>query len=252
MAIGGYGITTDDELVVSWFVGDIDRPPWRSDSPVEGSYFGKFSVPDRPSVVLGLSIEAISGSSDHWSGRYSLVSNPMPIPLTDAAPQLITACQAQLLREEARLEAEAQAEVAAAELEALRQQRLTIAEAEVIKTQALEVQLQHQEVVADILREIVRIRLAGEEDRARITNEYLVRMEAEAAAFDVETAEIEARIQAYLDFNAELLTRIETYQAEVEQRLADAQTQIAEQVAELERIEQEARNTVVDETPQTP
>ena len=152
-----------------------------------------------------------------------------------------------LEQEQAIREAEAQARMAEEELAALKERQLQIAQTELIKTKTLETRLQHQEVIAGILRDIVRIRLAGEEDRARITNEYLVRMEAEAAAFDVETEEIEARIQAYLDFNDALLERIETYQLEVERRLEEAQTQIAEQVAELERIEEEAKTTLVDD-----
>ena len=240
------------------------------------SVFGNPTV-EWPNVHL---LVQVAHSTKARTSHY-LMSNPLPRPRTDAKQAMIYACQEQLRQEKAdrehaadlakqeaeqtaditaqrdadRLEqeqavreAEAQARMAEAELAALLERKAKIAETELIKTQTLETHLKHQEVIAGILREIVRIRLAGEEDRARITNEYLVRMEAAAADFDVKTEEIEARIQAYLNFNDALLQSIETYQAEVARRLEEAQAQVAERVAELERIQQEAQDVAVDAT----
>ena len=266
----------DGEVVLATHQNDLDYFGTRSedyvyrhDDPVhEQGFFAPIRRDGRETQV------SVRLPHPHREGEfYRLYSNPMPHARSDASQAMVHACQEQLRQEKAnrehaaelarqeaeqdaaiiaqreadRLEqeqaiqeAETQARLAEEELAALQERKTKIAETELIKTQTLETQLQHQEVVAGILREIVRIRLAGEEDRARITNEYLARMEASAADFDVETEEIEARIQAYLDFNDDLLQSIETYQAEVTTRLEEAQSQVAERIAELERIQQEA------------
>ena len=77
--------------------------------------------------------------------------------------------------EQAQREAESQARIAERQLAAANERRLTIARAEEIKTQTLIDEITLQEVLTAILNDIVRIRLAGQEDRARITNEYLAR-----------------------------------------------------------------------------
>ena len=75
--------------------------------------------------------------------------------------------------EQARLTAESQARIAEQQLAAANERRLAIARAEEIKTQTLIDEIATQEVLTEILNDIVRIRLAGQEDRTRITNEYL-------------------------------------------------------------------------------
>ena len=94
----------------------------------------------------------------------------------------------------------------------------------------------------------MRIRLAGQEDRARITNEYLTRAEATAESFEDETTEIEGRIQAYLDFNATLLVRLEEYQADIEARLERTRANIAEQQARIDALKEEAQSPTAEET----
>ena len=93
----------------------------------------------------------------------------------------------------------------------------------------------------------MRIRLAGQEDRARLTNEHLARMETSSEEFDVETSEVEARIQQYLDFNAALLTQIEEYQSTLRTRLETLKESIAEQQANIDALEEEARNIAIPE-----
>ena len=143
--------------------------------------------------------------------------------------------------EQAQRDAESQARIAAQELTAAQESKRRAAATELVKTQTLQAQIAHEEVIASILRDIVRIRLAGQEDRARITNEYLTRAETEAAAFEGETSEVEARIQAYLDFNAALLTRLEEYQADIGARLERVQASIEEQQANIDRLAEEAQ-----------
>ena len=149
--------------------------------------------------------------------------------------------------QQAQRDAESQARIAAQELAAAQESKRRIAATELLKTQTLATQIEHEEVVAGILREIVRIRLAGQEDRARITNEYMTRAEATAASFEEETVETESRIQAYLDFNAALLTRLEEYQADIGARLERIKTSIAEQQANIDRLEQEAQELAARE-----
>ena len=143
--------------------------------------------------------------------------------------------------EQAQREAEAQDLIAEQQLAAANERRLAIARAEEIKTQTLIDEIALQEVLTAILNDIVRIRLAGQEDRARITNEYLARARDTSENFEAETAGAESRIQEYLDFNALLLTEIAEYQADLRIRLESLRTSIEEQQAEIDRLEAGAR-----------
>ena len=143
-------------------------------------------------------------------------------------------------------EAESQALIAKQELQAALESKARVAQTELIKTQTLVTQIEHEEVIASILRDIVRIRLAGEEDRARLINEYLARSEAASAEFEGETAETEARIQKYIDFNDQLLARIEEYQTDIDNRLESVRTNMAEQQANIDKIEMDAKATATE------
>ena len=141
--------------------------------------------------------------------------------------------------EQAQREAETQAAIAAQERAAALESKTRAAKEELLRTETVQAQIKHEEAIAVILRDIVRIRLAAQEDRARLTNEYLVRLESAQADFDVETSEIETRIEQHFDFNAQLLARIEEYQQSIAARLEEAETAIAEQRAAVEELAQE-------------
>ena len=243
---------------------------WRLNSPIgERSSFGN-PTPDNDELRL-----IDRGNSGHWIISAPLVERPR----TDALPELVYAClalvqqekedrehkagveqaeteaaahieaerdAAQKEEEQAQRDAESQARIAAQELAAAQESRRRVAATELLKTQTLVTQIQHEEVIAGILRDIVRIRLAGQEDRARITNEYLTRSEAAATTFEGETAETETRIQAFLDFNAALLTRLEAYQADIGARLERVRASIAEQQAEIDRLAAEAQDVAAE------
>ena len=147
--------------------------------------------------------------------------------------------------EQAQREAESQARIAEQQLAAAHERRLVIARAEEIKTQTLIDEIALQEVLTAILNDIIRIRLASQEDRARITNEYLNRARDASADFEVETSEIESRVQEYLDFNAALLVEIAEYQLSIQNRLDRLRASIEEQRAEIDRLEAGARETAV-------
>ena len=162
-----------------------------------------------------------------------------PMPDVGAVYELANTCLAEVRLEQAKREAEAQAERARVVQAAALQTKLLAAEEELVKTEALQAQIEHEETIAVILRDIVRIRLAGQEDRARLTNEYMTRLEAAQSAFAGEVSEVEARIQQYLDFNAQLLARIEEYQQAIDARLAETETSLEEQRAAIEEIAQD-------------
>ena len=147
--------------------------------------------------------------------------------------------------EQAQREAEAQARIAEQQLAAANEQRLAIARAEEIRTQTLIDEIALQEVLTEILNDIVRIRLAGQEDRARITNEYLARARAASESFDLETSEIESRVQEYIDFNAALLAEIAEYRLSIQNRLEGLRASIEDQRAEIDKLEAEAREIAV-------
>ena len=138
-----------------------------------------------------------------------------------------------------------QKRIAKEQIAAALKNRTQTARTELLKTQTLTEQLVHDEELAGILRDIIRIRLSAQEDRARITNEYLDRARNASADFEVETSEIESRIQEYLDFNALLLNEISEYQSNVRDRLDRLRTDVAERQSEINRLEAEAREIAV-------
>ena len=249
---------------------------WHLTSSVTGgSGFGNPS----PSITEIRLKAAYHVDGTHLGQTSKIYSGWLARPRTDALSELIYACLALVQQEQADQEhaaaveqaetaaaarvaaerdasekaeqqaqrdADSQARIAAQELAAAQESKRRAAATELVKTQTLSTQIQHEEVIAGILQDIVRIRLAGQEDRARITNEYLTRAEAAATAFAGETAETEARIQAFLDFNAALLTRLEEYQADIGARLARVQASIEEQQADIDRLAEEARERPIE------
>ena len=145
-------------------------------------------------------------------------------------------------QEQARREAEQQARIAKLELQIVLDNKITVASTELIKTQTLAAQLEHEKTIGNVLKEIIRIRLAGEEDRARLTNEYLVDVESSTSAFEGETGEIETRIQEYIDFNEKLFTSIAEYQASIESRVDDVRASVDKQLQQIEQLQQEAKD----------
>ena len=186
---------------------------WNLDSQVGST--SSFSTPTPQSPHLSVYVGgAVGDGYSNWVER----------PRTDAVAELANACLAMVRQEQedrehqaavekaeaeaaaqiaaqkdadekaeqqAQRDAESQARIAAQELVAAQESKRRIAATELIKTQTLETQIQHEEVIAGILREIVRIRLAGQEDRARLTSEYLTRAESAASSLEEETVETE-------------------------------------------------------------
>ena len=143
------------------------------------------------------------------------------------------------LREQAEREAAIRATIAAEELAAAQENLETARQTELIRTQTLQARLLHEEAMAGLTEDIVRIRLAGQTDRARLTNEHLARARNAAAEFDIEVSEIEKTIQNYLDFNADLLGQIEKYREDIDAQLARVEAELAAQQARIEGLGRE-------------
>ena len=167
---------------------------WKLGASIPGwSEFGKRSQ--------GYSLTAMSifvAPASDYANSYIVDTNPVPHPDTSAVAELINNCfdlvqqekkdrehaaaiERQNIEAQARIaaqkdadikaelqaqrEAESQALIAKQELQATLESKARIAKTELLKTETLVTQIEHEEVIAAILRDIVRIRLAGEEDR---------------------------------------------------------------------------------------
>ena len=176
--------------------------------------------------------------------NFAYYSNIIPYPSLPGAGEitdLFNACLAELEHEAVKREANRKATISAQSLAALHQEKIQTAENELLKTQALKAELEYREAAGAILQEIVRIRLAGKADRVKLLNEHLERVRQSSEEFDVETAEIEAMIQKYIDFNEALMAEIDGYQTELQRRIQEATRDIANQQAELDALNERAK-----------
>ena len=140
-----------------------------------------------------------------------IATNAIPYPGLGGQRETLNSCLALVVQEQASRADNLQATIATQELVSLRASQKRVAETELIKTKTLSAELIHAEAKTVILQDIVRIRLAGTEDRARLLNEHLELIRESSADFDLETSEVETTIQKYIDFNAALLTEINQY-----------------------------------------
>ena len=180
--------------------------------------------------------------------RHRSTTIPYPnLPGPYEVINLANACFSQLEGAAIQREASRRATIAAQELIALHQEKIQTAENELLKTEALVAEIKFREVAGAILQEIARIRLAGKADRARLLNEHLERLRQSSDDFDIETSAVEDTIQQYINFNEALITEIDGYQTKLQERLVSVTRDIANQQAELDALEEEARNIAIPE-----
>ena len=148
--------------------------------------------------------------------------------------------------ERAQRERELQARIAKLEQKTAAEAQLKIAEAEATKTATVKAQLEHQQRLTEIFQETVRIQLAGQGDRARLLNEHLLNASTTAATFDEEVRAAEARINAYVEFNRQLLSSLEAYYAGLLTRLETANGTLATQQQRASELEQEIQAIEVE------
>ena len=94
--------------------------------------------------------------------------------------------------EKARADAEAKAELQQIELEAAKQIQQKALETELFKTQALRAQLEQEKLIIAAWNKVVEIRLAGAQERAKITNTFMAEVEANRATF---VASVQAKVE---------------------------------------------------------
>ena len=198
---------------------------------------------DNVAALVSACLALVQQEKDDKEHAVRLIQEEVDAAARRAAERDATAKE----QEQALRDAESQAREAEAEAEAAQERQRIITETELLKTETLRAQLAHEETIAGILQEIARILLAGQEDRVRLTNEYLIRAESSAAAFDLEREEIERAIQEYLDFNTELLEQLEQYRANIAKQLQKVERELETQRARIEEI-----NTLETPAPLTP
>ena len=231
-------------------------------------------VPGRsPWIYANIAVRAYVGLLRGYGGYY-VFSNILPAPNISAHAGLVNACLDLVRQEKQRIdneaaaaaaEAEANAQATAiadaankekeqAEREAALQARLAkleivtatgaklkVEEAELLKTQTVAKQLEHQKELGEIFRETVRIRLAAQEDRAKLLNDYLLAASTTVANFDEEVRAFESKIQQYIEFNQLLLTALETYHTGLIERLNRANESVDEQQQRVSDLEREIK-----------
>ena len=94
--------------------------------------------------------------------------------------------------EKASEDAKAKAELQRIELEAAKEIQRKAFETELFKTQALLVQLEQEKPIIAAWNKVVEIRLAGAQERAKITNTFMAEVEANKAAF---VASVQAKVE---------------------------------------------------------
>ena len=89
-------------------------------------------------------------------------------------------------------DARAKAELQQIELEAAKEIQQKALETELFKTQGLRVQLELEKLIIAAWNKVVEIRLAGAQERAKITNTFMAEVEANKAAF---VASVQAKVE---------------------------------------------------------
>ena len=89
-------------------------------------------------------------------------------------------------------DAKAKAELQRIELEAAKEIQQKALETELFKTQGLRLQLELEKLIIAAWNKVVEIRLAGAQERAKITNTFMAEVEANKAAF---VASVQAKVE---------------------------------------------------------
>ena len=133
--------------------------------------------------------------------------------------------------DKAAADAKAKAELQQIELEAAKQIQQQALETEFFKTQALRAQLEQEKLIIAAWKKVVEIRLAGAQERAKITNAFMAEVEANKAAF---VASVQAKVEELRrlqQINETLHTAIQAHnqtildELSIQQALEDKQKQ---------------------------
>ena len=151
--------------------------------------------------------------------------------------------------EKARADAEAKAELQRIELEAAKEIQRKAFETELFKTQALLVQLEQEKPIIAAWNKVVEIRLAGAQERAKITNTFMAEVEANKAAF---VASVQAKVEELRrlqEINAALRAAIEAHNQTILDELAIQQALEEKQKQAIQNLEVKPSETAIPSVP---
>ena len=151
--------------------------------------------------------------------------------------------------EKARADAEAKAELQRIELEAANEIQQKALETELFKTQALRAQLEQEKIIIAAWNKVVKIRLAGAEERAKITNAFMAEVEANKAAF---VASVQAKVEELRrlqELNETLRVAIQAHNQTILDDLAIQQALEEQQKQAIQDLEVKPSDTTIPSAP---
>ena len=138
--------------------------------------------------------------------------------------------------EAVRIQAESQAKIDAIKLDSAKELERKAQETELARTQALKASFERKKAIDAVLTNIIRIRLAGIEERRVLTKTFLEAQVATSDELKAEVAEYESRIAEYDKLNGLLLKHLEEHRALMERKIEEAQAAEEEQRRQLDDL----------------
>ena len=138
--------------------------------------------------------------------------------------------------EAVRIQAESDAKIDAIKLESAKDLERTARETELARTQALKASFERKEAIDAVLANIIRIRLAGIEERRALTKTFLEAQVKASDEFKEEVAEFESRIAEYDRLNGLLLDHLENHRELMGRKIEEAQAAEEEQRRRLDDL----------------
>ena len=138
--------------------------------------------------------------------------------------------------EAVKIRAESEAKIDVIKLGSAKELERKAQETELARTQALKASFERKKVIDAVLANIIRIRLAGIEERRALTKTFLEAQVAASDEFKAEVAEYESRIAEYDRFNGLLLQHLEEHRGLMERKIEEAQTAEEEQRRRLDDL----------------
>ena len=138
--------------------------------------------------------------------------------------------------EAVKMQAESEARIDAIKLASAKELERKAQETELARTQALKASFERKKAIDAVLANIIRIRLAGIEERRALTKTFLEAQVAASDEFKAEVAEYESRIAEYDKFNGLLLEHLDKHRALMERKIEEAQTAEEEQRLRLDEL----------------
>jgi hypothetical protein len=151
--------------------------------------------------------------------------------------------------DKARADAEAKAELQQIELEAAKQIQQKALETELFTTQALRSQLEQEKLIIAAWNKVVEIRLAGAQERAKITNAFMSEVEADKAAFVASVQTKVEELRRLQELNETLRTAIQAHNQTILDELAIQQALEEEQKQAIQDLEVKPSGTTNPSTP---